>query len=294
MSFERYKSNTSGLEIVADVTGMNFQPRFFCDDSATVFTSKPGVAKLKMSPVVQFINTNISYDVSQSNHPTGTFSTFDIAWGGTTDIGDLSAQSWAGSKTGNVQYTTVGIYTASLTLTDTLGNVSQPAKQKIIIVDQIAAIARVFIATDDSGVYVYDPGGTPTQSNTGLTGDYLKVNSLAVNPHFSSLPAANQHVWIATVGGVAYSTDGAANWTTITPATLGDPTNSAGDGAPPDTDDLDQIAIAFDPQDWRRVYLLRATKSTWNASNDPRIFRYMSTDYGPTWASVGIGKPLGI
>jgi len=287
MSFARYASNSTGLELVADVTGLNFQPRFFCDDATTVFDSKPAVAKLKMTPIVQFINTNIAWDVSASNHPTGTISTYDVSFGG-GGASDLAAQSWAGAKTGNVQYTTVGIYHASATVTDTLSNISQPAKQKIIIIDQIAAIARVFISTDDSGVYVYDPGGTPTQSNSGLTGDYLKVNSLAVNPHFATLPIANQHIWLGTVGGVAYSTDGAATWTTITPATLGDPTNTAADGSPPDTNDLDQVSVAFDPQDWRRVYVLRPTDATWNASFTSRVYRYLTTDYGVTWVSEGI------
>ena len=289
MSFERFKSSTTGIELVIDVTGMSFEPKFFCDDSVTVFDSKPAVAKLKMTPVVQFTGTNIAWDVSQSNHPTGTISTFDLTFGG-GGATDLAAQSWAGAKTGNVQYTTVGTYTASLTVTDTLSNISQPAKQKIIIVDQIAAIARVFIATDDSGVYVYDPGGTPTQSNSGLTGSHLNVRSLSVNPIYSTLPIANQHVWIATDGGVAFSTDGAATWTTINTTALGDPTNSAGDATPPTTSDLNQVAILCDPIDAKTVYLLRATNPTWNASNDPRVYRYVTKDYSTTWLSKGLGQ----
>jgi hypothetical protein len=59
--------------------------------------------------------------------------------------------------------------------------------------------------------------------------------------------------------------------------------------SPPDTDDLDEIAIAFDPQDIRRVYLLRMTNATWNASNDPRAFLYWTDDYSITWSSFGIG-----
>ncbi|KKK72720.1 hypothetical protein LCGC14_2901040, partial [marine sediment metagenome] len=132
-------------------------------------------------------------------------------------------------------------------------------------------------------------GGTPVTANAGLSGGDLNVSMGRLNPNFAHLPSGQQHYWFACDTGVIFSVDGAATWNKIAKATLGNPTNTAGDGSPPDTDDLDEISIAFDPQDVRRVYVLRVTDSTWNASFDPRAFLYFTDDYGSTWLSFGIG-----
>lgn len=241
-----------------------------------------------MSPIVQFINTNIAWDVSQSVSASGTIDTWDLNFGG-GGAANLSAQDWASDpKTGNVQYTTVGTYTAALTMTDTGGNVSQAAKQTIQIVDTIG-FAKAYIATGDTGLFVYSAGGSPATSNTGLSGDDLIFSAGRLHRFTDDFGNTKHHYWACTGNGLAYSVNGGATWTTISRATLGDPTNTAGDGSPPDTDDLDQAAIAFDPQDWRRVYCLRMTNAAWNAANDPRAFLYWTDDYGATWSSFGIG-----
>lgn len=292
-TWDRYKAPASGptvtgLEIIARVGG-RFQPRFYCDDPlGGVFTTKAPVAKLKLTPKVQFINTNIAWDVSESDSATGTIDEWDLNFGG-GGATNLSAQDWAiDPKTGNIQYTTVGQYTASLVVRDTLGNQSMAAEQQVFIVD-LQTINRVYIATDDSGLFVYDAGGTPTASNGTLTGGDIQFASGKLNPHFAHLPTSQHHWWGATANGISYTLDGGTTWATITNATLGDPTNTAGDGSPPDTDDLDNIAINYDPQDPRRVYLTRATDSTWNASFSPRVFLYWSDDYGAAWSSFGVG-----
>lgn len=289
MAWDRYKVKETGIEVRVQL-GNVFQPRFFCDDSTSgVYTTKAPVAKLDLDPIVQFINTNIAWDVSASRSATGTIDTFDITWGGTTDIGNLTAQDWSvDPKSGNVQYTTVGTYTATLYVTDTLGNRSQADKRTVTIVD-IIGVSRVYIPTSDSGMYTYDPGGSPVTANTGLSGGDLNILGYGLNPHYADLPKNQQHFWIGNDNGLAYSTDGCATYTKITKATLGNPTNTAGDGTPPDTDDLEETAITFDPQDKQRVYVLRTTDSTWNASNDPRAFLYWTDDYGSTWTSFGIG-----
>jgi len=247
------------------------------------------VAKLKMTPQVQFINTNIAWDVSASRIQLGTIDTFDLTFGG-GGATDLTGQDWSVDPlTGNVQYTTVGQYTATLFVTDTLGNRSQAATLTIDIVDIADSIAKIYIATSDTGIFTYVPGGTPVTANTGLSGGDLNSNSGRLNEHFQGLPVGQQHYWQCNDNGLAVSIDGAATYTKITKATLGDPTNTAGDGSPPDTDDLDEISVAPDPQDIRRVYLLRVTDSTWNASFAPRAFLYWTDDYGVSWLSFGIG-----
>jgi hypothetical protein len=288
-TWDRYKTNTTGFETIAQ-KGKNFRPRFFCDDATGgVYTTKAPVAKLKMTPTVQFINTNIAWDVSASRTQSGTIDTFDLTFGG-GGASDLTGQDWAvDPKTGNVQYTTVGRYTATLYVTDTLSNRSQPATVTIDIVDIAEGIAKLYIATDDTGIFTYTPGGSPAAANTGLSGGDLNVSSGRLNEHLENFPNDQQHYWQCNDNGLAYSVDGCATYTKVTKATLGDPTNTAGDVSPPDTDDLDEIAVAYDPFDIRRVYLLRVTDATWNASNDPRVFLYWTDDYGVTWSSFGIG-----
>lgn len=291
--WDRYKTPTTGLEIIAQL-GKNFTPRFYCDDvTGTVYVTKNPVAVLKLTPTVQFTNTDVAWDVSQSVSATGTIDTYDLTFGG-GGASDLLAQSFAGAKTGNVQYTSTGTFTVTLTVTDTGGLVSAPAKQTEDIVDGsdediTLTTSKVYIATSDTGIFTYVSGDTPATANTGLSGGDLNVNSGKLNPNFAHLAVGQHHYWMCNDNGIAFSVDGCASYTKITKATLGDPTNTAGDGSPPDTDDLDEIAIAFDPQDIRRVYLLRVTDSTWNASFAPRAFLYFTDDYGTTWLSFGIG-----
>lgn len=285
-TWDRYKTNVTGFETRA-LVGSNFTPRFYCDDATTVYTTKAPVAHLKLTPIVQFINTNIAWDVQQSNSATGTIDTFDLTFGG-GGATDLTGQDWAVDPlTGNVQYTSTGIYTVTLYVTDTLGNRSQADKQTVFIVTQ-QGISRGYIATDDKALWIQS-GATTTQKAGSLAGTDLQFTSGALNPHFVHLAVGNHHYWAATPVNLVYTVDGGETYSTITPATLGDPTNTAGDGSPPDTDDLDNIAVTFDPKDPRRIYLLRATDSTWNASFDPRVFLYWSDDYGAAWSSVGVG-----
>lgn len=288
-AFDRYRSNVTGFETLAQ-KGKNFVPRFFADESATgPYQVKGPVAKLIMTPQVQFINTNIAFDVSNSRSPTGTtIDTFDLTFGG-GGASDLTGQDWSSDPlTGNVQYTSTGQFTATLTVTDTTGNRSQPATVTIDIVD-VQGISKIYILTDDSGVFVYVPGGTPVTANTGLSGGDLNGNSGRLNPHFKTLPVDQQHYAAVNDNGFIISVDGAGTYTKVTKATLGDPTNTAGDASPPTTNDLDEIAIAFDPQDVRRIYVARFTNATWNASFDPRVYLYWSNNFAETWLSFGVG-----
>jgi len=283
-TWDRYRNqNSTGLEIRTR-TGSVFTGRSYCDDASIgavgVYTTKAPVCKLSLIPVVQFVNTDIAWDISDSASATSTIDTFDITWGGTTDIGDLADQAWASDpKTGNVQYTTLGTYTVTASVTDVLGQTSYEVKITVQIVEKEQ---RVYIGTTDSGVFVMTTTTDPTASNSGLSGTQLNIRALRLHPAYRDLPAGQQHVWIATQDGVSYSTDGAATWTNISKATLGTPTNSAGDDPAPATADLDQIDIAFDPQDADRVYVLRTTAT--------RAWLYKSDDYGATWTNTQVSS----
>lgn len=283
-TWDRFRNqNTTGLEIRTRTGGV-FYPRSYCDDPSIgpvgIYTGKSPVCKLSLIPVVQFVNTSIAFDISDSRSATSTIDTFDIAWGGTTDIGDLADQAWASDPlTGNVQYTTLGTYTVTASVTDVLGQTSNEVKITVQIVEKEQ---RVYIGSTDSGVFVMTTTTDPTASNSGLSGTQLNIRALRVHPAYRDLPAGQQHIWIATQDGVSYSTDGAATWTNISKATMGTPTNSAGDDPAPATADLDQIDIGFCVQDTNRIYVLRTTAT--------RAWLYYSSDYGTTWSNTQVSS----
>jgi hypothetical protein len=282
-TWDRYTQSPTGFEVEL-YGGAIFTPRSYCDDpdvgSVGIYVTKEPTCKLLMTPLVQFVSTNIAWDISQSISTTGTIDTYTIAFGG-GGVSDISGAAWSGAKTGTVQYNAVGTYTVEAYVTDLLGKNSKKARLTIQIV---APTERLYIGTTGSGVFVMNNGATPAASNTGLSGDDLKLRAIRPHPAYIALPAAQQHVWIATANGLAKSTDGAATWTTISQATLGAPANSAGDSPAPATADLDQIDLAFDPQDDRRVYLLRTL-----ASPVKRAWLYVSDDYGATWSNTQVG-----
>src|SRR3990172_10518940 len=282
MSWERYTEGPTGIE--GEIwSGKRFPPRYYCDDPAVglSYVVKPPVCHLILTPRVQTLGQAIAWDISPSGSATSTISTFSIDWGGATDIGDLSGELWASDPlSGDVIYDDLGTYTVNAFVTDLLGTSSQHCVSTVEIVEPDE---RAYIGTAVLGVFISDNGSSPAASNTGLSGDQLKLRALRVHPAYADLAGNQQHVWIATKDGVSYSTDGAATWANISKATLGTPVNTAADSPAPATADLDQIDLAFDPQDQRRVYLLRVTTTP-----NKRAWLYMSDDYSLTWSNTQV------
>lgn len=283
-TWDRYTNTVTGFEVRARVGAVHY-PREFCDDPlGGLYLDKDPICKLKMTPKTQFVNTNIAWDISESSTSTDTIDTFDITWGGTTDIGNLAAQDWSSDPlSGNVQYTTVGTYTVQAYVTDVSGNRSKVQKIEINIVSYVN-LQRLYIGTTDGGCYILTPSTGPTAANTGLTGNHANFRSLRLNPHFSDLTTNQQHLWAATEDGVAYTVDGANSWSVISKASLGTPTNSAGDSPAPTTSDIDPRDIAFCPQDPQRVYVTCTTAT--------RTWLYYTDDYGATWSNIQVGIGL--
>ena len=281
-TWDRYTESPTGLQ--GEIwSGRAFTPRYYCDDPTVglSYVVKPPVCHLILTPRVQTLGQAIAWDISGSGSATSTISTFSIDWGGDTDIGDLSGELWASDpKTGNVVYDDLGTYAVQAFVVDLLSTKSQICISTVEIVEPDE---RVYAGTTDLGVFVSDNGSTPAASNTGLSGDQLKLRSLRVHPAYADLESDQQHVWIATKDGVSYSTDGGSNWSNISKATLGTPVNTAADSPAPASADLDQIDLAFDPQDSRRVYLLRVT------TTPRRAWLYMSDDYGVSWSNTQVG-----
>ena len=281
MAWERYSQSPTGWE--GEVwSGSVFTPRFFCCNNDIVYATKPPVCHLSLIPRVQYLGQPIAWNISNSYSPTDTVDLFYIDWGGATDIGDLSGEDFNVDPTsGNVVYDDLGTYTVEAYVKDVLTTESQHV---FITVEIVLPEERVYIPTTDLGVFISISGATPVASNTGLSGDQLKLRSLRVHPAYADLAGSQQHVWLATKDGVSYSTDGGATWANITKATLGTPVNGAGDSPAPASADLDQIDLAFDPQDPRRVYLLRITTTP-----NKRAWVYLSTDYGVSWTNTQVG-----
>ena len=181
---------------------------------------------------------------------------------------------------GNVIYDDLGTYTVEAYVKDVLTTESQHV---FITVEIVLPDERAYIPSTDLGVFVMIDGATPVASNTGLSGDQLKLRPLRLHPAYADLTGSKQHVWVATKDGVSYSTDGAANWTNISKADLGTPVNTAEDSPAPATADLDQLDVCFDPQDPARVYIVRFT------TTPERTWLYKSDDYGESWSNVQAG-----
>ena len=283
MSFERYTSLTTGIEFRSRI-GDRINPRSYCDDDTLgpvdIYINKAPVCKLKLTPTTQFATTNIAWDISQSVSSTSTIDTFDIDWGGATDIGNLSAQDWSSDpKSGNVQFDDIGKYLVVASVTDLLGETSKYCQTIVNIVDYVS-LQRLYIGTTNNGIYVLEPGSDPLEANNGLSSGHLLFRSSRMNPAYKTLPTGQQHLWACTEDGLAYTIDGADNWSVISKATLGTPVNDAADDPAPATADLDQIDIAFDPTDPGHIIVLRTTTT--------RTWIYESLDYGATWSNYQV------
>lgn len=285
-TWDRYKNTeATGLELSL-YSGATFYPRSYCDDPTLgaigVYVTKEPFCKLKLTPVVQFINTDIAWDISQAGSTTSTVDEFSIEWGGTTDIGDLTAQDWSSDpKTGNVQYTSAGTYLVEAYVDDLLGSRSKRCKATVQIINEYVNLGRAYVGTTNGGLFILTPDGAVAAANTGLTGNHVNFRSVRLHPAYRELPAGQQHLWAATQDGLAYTVDGATSWTLIAKADLGTPENAAADSPAPATADLDQIDVWFDEQDAARVYALRTTAT--------RAWLYYTDDYGSSWSNEQIG-----
>ena len=285
MNLSRWENITSRGFKFSFASGEIFTPRGYCHDPAAGinYISKPPVATLNMSVIPQVANADITWDVSDSVQPTGTIDEFTLRFGGTTDTGDVVAADWQTAPlTNTVQYTAAGRFTATLTVTDTLGEVSAPAR---VTVDIVEFDGTAYFFTSDSGAFKKVGSAAMIAINTGLSGGDLNMLCGVVNPHFKHLPNSFHHLWASTDNGLLRSTDGGGSWTKILKATLGDPTNTAGDGSPPTISDLDLTGnFVF----WTRrlVSVLARTKSSFGGT--ARSYAYHSFDYGTTWQSEGL------
>ena len=281
MALTRYNTKTTSFEIKNQLGGV-FVSRSFCDDPAgQVYITKDPVCKLTMNPNPQILGSAFAWDISSSRSATGTVDTFDISWGGATDIGDLSNQDWAiDPKSGNVTYDNLGTYQVVATVTDTLGNKSKPCKLTVYVVNNDTQ-QRLYFTSVTDGIFYILPDGTITAINTGLTGGDLQIRDLGINPASTNQPVGIHNLWIATLDGVGQTQDGGGTWTLYNKIALGEPNNTAGDAPAPTSSQLDQIGLNV--IDLNRVQVLRTMTSPVK-----RSWIYFTSDGGASWGNVQI------
>src|SRR5688572_23319147 len=97
-TWDRYTESPTGIE--GEIwSGKVFRPRFFCDDptvgaSIAIYSTKPPVCHLQLTPRVQTLGQGIAWDISASGSTTSTISTYTINFGG-GGVSNISGASWA-------------------------------------------------------------------------------------------------------------------------------------------------------------------------------------------------------
>lgn len=272
----RFTAHRTSLDVRLDL-GPVFYPQLYS------FSSGLPICRLVVTPQVQERGLALDWDISLSSPLPGgaSLDTYQIAWGGATDIGSLVSQSWTGAQMGQVMYSTAGRKTITAYVTDVLGVRSLACR---VMVEIEAApgdgwrrpvYQQLYIGTTDNGCFVATPNSEPVPANLNLSGDWLKFRSLRLNPVTRTLPLGGHHLVACTAAGLAVSYNGALSWYTWGPELFPEPENIALDDPAPVSADLDFIDVAFDPADPLRVYLLRTTSN--------RSWVYWSDDYMATW-----------
>lgn len=251
--------------------GEIFTPRFFCcTDPNTLGLSegKNPTAHIALSPNPVFVGDNVSYDGTGSYDPDGSIASY--AW---TFEGHTPATST--SSTGTLNYGAAGVYKITLIVTDGTGLKSSPAVTYLEVKDPEDL---ALYAGTDTGLYLGE-GSSPswTGKNSGLSGDDLVVNDVAIDPATLDQPAASQTIWRATNGGVQVSNDGGASWAEKNPASV---SNQWSDSPAPTVGGLTFVKLIFAGE---RLFLA----ATWqNASSVYRSWLFYTDDAAAMRAST--------
>ena len=247
------------------VLGPIVSPRFFCCTAGTVTgVTKEPVAVIDISPTVICVNDSITYDGRSSYDPDGTVTNRSWTFG---DGGSSVAPN------GVYQYTSAGTYTVTLVVTD--GDGFQGSASAQVVVN--SPMARcMFLGHEAAGPYYQEFSSCSDSSwisrATGLSGNWLNIRDLKLNPFKRYGPVGTAEVWIATQAGVACSIDDMVTWTQVT---MPDPRNTAGDSPAPTLASLDWYCIAFNPMYADEIYILAGTAT--------RAWVYWTEDGGTTW-----------
>lgn len=245
--------------------GEIFTPRFFCctdPNTLGISEGKAPVAHISLSPNPVFVGDNVSYDGTDSYDPDGSIASYAWSFEGHTPATSTSS-------TGTLNYASAGVYTIQLIVTDGTGVKSSPARIELVVQDPEDL---ALYAGTDTGLYYGSTSSAIswTGKNTGLSGDDLVVNDVAIDPATLNNAAANQTLWRATNGGIQVSNDGGATWAEKNPASV---SNQWGDSTAPTVADLTFVALKFTAD-------ALFVAATWqNASNEWRSWIFHTADF---------------
>ncbi len=141
---------------------------------------------------------------------------------------------------------------------------------------------KLMIGVSCGGVFATEDGGTSwAGKNLGLRADYLPhpFAQYGHDPHSMGICRANpQVIWQQNHCGVFRSTDGGEKWQDVTPS------NDYGRYG---------FAIAIDPEDPLRAWIVPAESDEQRVAKDQQLLVYYTADGGETWAPLESGLPKG-
>jgi PKD repeat protein len=262
--------------------GPVFTPRFFCctdpNEMGTVDGKEP-VAVLSLSPNPCLPGDTVTFDGTDSYDPDGTVTDWD--W--TFEDGTPASST---ADTDTVTWADPGEYEVELVVEDGTGVRSSPARTIQVVKEPQGAY---FIGTS-TGVYLTEDGGQNwTAKNTGLSGDGLVVNDLAIDPatqHFEQ--HEDKTLWIATDGGLYVSNDGGGGWTQKNPASV---SNAWGDSPAPAVADLSFGLVFFVGNRLFAVGRWQNGSSLWRSwifYSDQAAAMRADTSGSVTWSEVAL------
>lgn len=255
------------------------QFRAFCcniDSDAIMGVAKQPVPVLTLSPNPVCLGDAVDYDFTGSYAPGSAVVSYAIDWG------DLVVVDPA-PISGNHNYAAVGTYTVTGTVTEGLGKEQDiEIEVNVINCSKGLLISWTYQASRGGGVYFRDwTADAPAwvARNTGLTGDALYVNHLAMKPACRHLPDTSHELWAATRGGLFRTFNGGRYWRQIV---MPDPSNNAGDVPDPTVADVIFRCVVFSRYTKDVVWVL-ATHAVLD-----RMYVYRTIDDGLNWTSRGL------
>lgn len=248
------------------VLGPIVSPRFFCCTAGNeAGVVKDPVAIINLSQTTICLNDSITYDGRSSYDPDGTVTSYYWTFGdGTT----------SSAANGTHQYLALGTFTITLTVTDGTGLQGSAYGQVNVIDCTNPPWFEIYLGHRSAGPYHFSTAGVWTSRSTGLTGQWLNIRCLRMNPFKKYGMFGSREIWIATQAGVAYSIDDMATWNQVT---MPNPRNTAGDFPAPQVSQLDWYCISFNPMYDNEIYILAGTAT--------RTWVYWTEDSSSTWDS---------
>ncbi len=187
----------------------------------TVTDAVPAVGAITAPTAPVAVNTSVTVRASFTD--AGTLDTHTAVWNwgdGTTAAGTVTEHNGSGSVSGRHTYTTAGLFTVTLTVTDNAGRAGQATFSYVVVFDKAAGtLAGAGSITSGAGDYTADPKLTGTL-DFALGAGFLDGRNTPVGLTELWLSAANLHFqstgydWLVINGGHAlYQGSGTVNGT---------------------------------------------------------------------------------